>query len=301
MAPIEQSTSKSALKVKASPTVEEDDKWTDLAIEKDEKDAPTQTEAPQSKAQFQANNPPFNYLPMGQGPSPMAPIMPMPMQTQLHTAHPQGYDAFGRLLPTEQSTLENRINHIAEVTLGVLNASLILESHLSTPPIGSVGSKTVEMPLVSSTTVDGTNYITYGSHHGRYAARSGFYQSERSNHAQMVRDMAHLIGLRRALKILQDAADDDTRENVKYAMKIITPTPPPQPPQPQMLPAGYFPTPPATAEKELKTIAKDLVKDTVREYRDAVVMPGMEDVQKEMIKLCRDVCRDALNKNNGNN
>jgi hypothetical protein len=298
MAPIEQSTSKSALKVKAAPTVEEDDKWTDLAIEKDEKDMkdePTQTEATKSKPQ--ANNPPLNYLPMGQGPpSPMAPIMPVQMQS----AYPQGYDAFGRPLPSQQSLLENQLNHIAEVTLGVLNAALILESHLSTPPIGSTESKTVEMPLFPSTTIDGTNCITYGSHQNRYTTRSGFYQSERSNHAQMVRDMAHLLGLRRAVKILQDAADDETRENVKYAMKVITPTPPPPPPQPQMPPMCYLPTPPPTAEKELKTIAKDLVKDTIREYKDTVVMPGMEDVQKEMIKLCRDVCRDALNKN-GNN
>jgi hypothetical protein len=59
-----------------------------------------------------------------------------------------------------------------------------------------------------------------------------------------------------------------------------------------------FPGPPppmsSTPQNELRSVAKDIVKDTVREYKDNVVNPGVEEVQKEMIKLLRDVCRDAL-------
>jgi hypothetical protein len=288
MAPIERATPKSDLKFKTEQIVEDDDKWTDLAAEKDEKDAPTQTDSPQSGPR---PRPQINSLPIGQGPPT---IGPPPMA---QPCFPPGYDAFGRPLPTEQSLLENQLIHTAEVTLGVLNASTILESHLlTTPGLQNPGSNSIDVSVNPGMLADLT--IGPGT---RHYSRSNFYSSERLNYSQMLRDMGYLLGLRRAIRILQDAAADETRENFKYTMKVVTPPPPPQAPQMPYhpMPMGIPPAP-MTAEKELRTIAKDLVKDTVREYRDAVVMPGMEDVQKEMIKLCRDVCRDALN-NKGDN
>jgi hypothetical protein len=291
MAPIERATTKSDLKVKTGQIVEEDDKWTDLAAEKeDEKDAPTQTESPQSKPQ---PRPQINCLPIGQGPPT---IGPPPMA---QPCFPPGYDAFGRPLPTEQTLLENQLIHTAEVTLGVLNAATILESHLLTPPgIQNPDSNSIEVSVMPNMLAE----LSIGPSPSRHYSRSNFYSSERLNYAQMLRDMGYLLGLRRAIRILQDAAADQTRVDYKYTMKVVPPPPSPQAPQMHpMAPMSMgFPPTAMTAERELRTIAKDLVKDTVREYRDAVVMPGMEDVQKEMIKLCRDVCRDALN-NKGDN
>ena len=47
-------------------------------------------------------------------------------------------------------------------------------------------------------------------------------------------------------------------------------------------------------EAQFRNVAKEIVKDTLKEYKDDNFSQSLEEVQKEMIKLCRDVCRDAL-------
>lgn len=197
--------------------------------------------------------------------------------------------------------------HLAEVELGMLNAVHILESHLTDFP--SNGNPSDHKLTQVDVTVNNGMFHPLGlSHQGiRQANRVVFYGNERQNYSCMIKDMGYLLGLRRAIKILNDAVADTDRENIKYDFKVFTPPPPPPPPQPQPqpqpmmapqnLPPQFFHGPhypQMSPEKQLRAVAKDIVKDTVREYKDTVLSPGVEEVQKEMIKLLRDVCRDAL-------
>jgi hypothetical protein len=103
--------------------------------------------------------------------------------------------------------------------------------------------------------------------------------------------MAYLIGLERAVKFLRDAHEDRSRKDATYTAKIIHVGPPPFPPPPQFMNA-----PMSINETQFRSVAKEIVKDTLKECKDDQFSQSLEEVQKEMIKLCRDVCRDALAK-----
>ena len=241
---------------KVPQSFEDDDRWTDV-IEQEEKDSSLQTEPP----------PPAATTPVGPIQYPMAPI-------------PTPYDPFVRPQPTAQMALENRLVYLAEVELGTLNAVDVLERNIiNGEPINNIREIKIfpNMPLIN---------------HTRYQ-----YGNDRSDAIQRVRDIGYLIGLKRAVKFLEDAVDDPERQNVKYTLTLLTPQPIPPPP-PQQLPVALPPAPLAPVNHsfrdDLRAIAKEVVKDTVNEYKNEVVIPATEAVQQEMIKLCRDVCRDAL-------
>jgi hypothetical protein len=93
--------------------------------------------------------------------------------------------------------------------------------------------------------------------------------------------------------------------DVKYKLKVIQPPPLPTPPPPPMgLMCGVgnvsmqVPQYPGsmsmtTMQEQLRVVAKDIMKDTIKECKNE---GATESVQQEMIKLLRDVCRDALQK-----
>jgi hypothetical protein len=268
---------------KVSPKLDEDEKWTDLA-EKEDIPSPSPPAPPAARLPpMVANAQPQNLLPFSVG----GPVGPTP----LHPPFP--VDPYGRTTPTEQSTLEGQLMHLAEVVLGVLNAMAIIESHLTKVPEGFTQPKDIEIISYSTDTALGTAAVSRPG-----ATRSNHYNGERHTYTQMLRDMGYLLGLRRAVKILQEAAADKDLENVTYKLKVIQlPNPPTPPPMPMIQPMGLPPQIPqyVTVDK-LKENTKEAIKDAIKEYKDTVLSPGMENVQQEMIKLCRDVCRDALNK-----
>ena len=123
---------------------------------------------------------------------------------------------------------------------------------------------------------------------------------------QMLKDIGYLMGLKKAVKVLQAALADPDRKDIKYKIKLpplphpgaISPpmhTPAMQVPcgtgvpyslhqGPTMLPVQYVSPLPT---QDPRVIAKDIVKGTVEECMA---------VQQEAIKLLLDVCRDALRK-----
>jgi hypothetical protein len=237
--------------------IDDDDKWTDI-LEKEEKDSTSQTEP----------------IPRAHG----VPFVQMPQNIHLES---QPIDIFGRPQSSIQTDLENQLMHLGQVELGLLNAVDILERCI----VKGDSHSNLEESIFPGH--PGSNRAIY---------KSMIYSQDRSSATQLLRDMGYLIGLKRAVKILQDALSDDNREDIKYSFKAVSPVPlPPVQLQPFPIPNQSLVSFPATtAEKELRAAAKDIVKETVREYRDEVVIPGTEAVQQEMIKLCRDVCRDAL-------
>lgn len=289
---------------KLATTVDDDATWDDLSEKPETKGSPAKSDSAPSPRP----SPVITPLPVRGQPIPQSiPLPPAPMVPTFPQSYgPYGYsaihDTVARHPPTEQQLLEAQLLHIAEVSLGYLNAVHVLESHVSILP---PATKANQLDVIVNPTLSPSPSAF--SHEGsRQPSRHYFYQLEHQNYTQMVRDMGYLLGLRRAIKILNAAVADTEREDVKYNIKQRAPAPPPpqqpQPFNPMIMPMNqpmYMHPPvaqplPNSSEKELRSVAKDIVKDTVREYRDNVINPGVEEVQKEMIKLLRDVCRDAL-------
>ena len=131
---------------------------------------------------------------------------------------------------------------------------------------------------------------------------------------QILKDIGYLMGLKKAVKILQAALADPDRKDIKYKFKFAAVPPtglmPPavnmpigcgmgqtySPGFPVQLPQVPYMPPMSTQgmQEQLRVIAKDIVKDTVKECKNEG--GSTESVQQEMIKLLRDVCRDALHK-----
>lgn len=282
MAPINQSKYTSSSKKPSPPAVDDDDRWTDLVSDKEGKDSPAQTETSTS-------------------PAPVPKFPPQMTSTPLSPASYFPPDSLGRATPTQQMTLEAQLMHLAEIELGLINAVDIIEKHVLNTRDRNLVHEPYELNFPTTYPTLNPTRITASP-----ANRSSVYNTERHNSAGALRDMAYLIGLGRAVKILKEAVADENRKDATYNVKIVPgpmpmPPHPPFPPTPMMYP-GLPPSPLASQssqllqEKEFRNIAKDIVKDSVREYKDTVVGPSMEEVQQEMIKLCRDVCRDALNR-----
>ena len=139
-----------------------------------------------------------------------------------------------------------------------------------------------------------------GVPNGRYQV----YQNERTSASAVLKDLGYLLGLKRAVKLLRDALADPDRKDIKCKFKVV-PIPnvnmpmnlplPGCPPPPMPMPPQYVPPmSPTTMQEQFRAVAKDLVKDTMKECKNEGSV--MESVQQEMIKLLRDVCRDALQK-----
>ena len=184
--------------------------------------------------------------------------------------------------PSRQMVLEAQIMQIAEVDLGLLNAADILEKHL-------LDKKLVEgsYEIFVNTNMNSPGRVVQSP-----ANRNYCYSTERQNSALIVRDMAYLMGLDRAVKILRHAHEDRSRKDVTYSPKVVQISPQTPFPSPQTL-MGQPPLPLQMSinENQFRNVAKEIVKDTLKECKDD--NSTLEEVQKEMIKLCRDVCRDA--------
>lgn len=264
MAPVDNGPSTIANKQqsKSFAAVDEDDKWTEI-IEKEDKDTSPQPEPTASATKPPAQNP-FSVSTFGPA------------------VGPPTHDPFGRPLHTPQSALEAQLVLIGEVELGLLNAVAILERALikevdKSPSEPYQAVWLIHPPLRQNT--PGT--------------RSTIWSSERFSSSQALRDMGYLIGLQRAVNLLREALGNPNRKDYSYTVKVVEQTPPQPPPLPHTI-VSAMPPAGVTQDKELRGVAKDIVKDTVREYKDEIITPAMEEIQKEMIKLCRDVCRDAL-------
>lgn len=279
------SITKSKPSPKPSSTFDDDDKW-DIIANKE-------TPPPQKPASPPTPTPPPNVS-FGMPPPPMGsrpPVNPQPSYfPALNPMQGPPRGPFSVLpgdnvipYPSRQAVLETQLMQLAEVDLGLLNAADILENHL-------LDKKLVDGPyeIFVSTNVNSPGRVVQSPANRYYS-----YNSERQNSAAVVRDMAYLIGLEKAVKILRDAHEDRARKDATYSARVVSINPPPSfpPPQPMMMPSL-----PSINEAQFRNVAKEIVKDTLKKSKDDNFSQSLEEVQKEMIKLCRDVCRDALAK-----
>ena len=278
----------STTKSKPSPIpFDDDDKW-DIITAKEpppQKPASPPTAVPPPNVSFGIPPPPMGSRPpVNPLPTYLPPLNPM------QGGPPRGPFAFlpgdnVMNYPNRQVALETQLMQYAEVDIGLLNAADILENHL-------LGKKLVDGPyeIYVPTTLNSPGRVVQSPANRYYT-----YSNERQNSAAAVRDMAYLIGLEKAVKILRDAHEDPTRKDMTYSARVVSISPPPVFPahQPMGLPV---PMPPQTSinETQFRNIAKEIVKDTLKECKDDNFSQSLEEVQKEMISLCRDVCRDAL-------
>jgi hypothetical protein len=292
---------------KLATPIDDDATWDDLAEKPETKESSVKSDSASSPRPSPVIPPlPVQGQPIPNSyPLPPAPLGHMGPISPAFGQHPYGgppHEPFARLPPTEQQLLEAQLVHIAEVNLGYLNAMHALEAHIAIlPPVANPNQIYITIdPAYSPHTTGGVSHAP-----PRGVSRSYFYQNERQNYTYIVKEMGYLLGLRRAIKILNAAVADTEREDVKYNFALGPPRPQPpiiQPAPPMMVPIpqqGFMQAPhslalPNSPDKELRSVARDIVKDAVREYKDNVINPGVEEVQKEMIKLLRDVCRDAL-------
>lgn len=274
MAPNELDTSKKQ-PVKPATPVEDDDKWTDLAEKEDSTPQPE-------------TSPPPVIRPLGRGPNrhPMVPPPPPSLPPYL----PPMPGSLPPPLTIAQQQLESQLMQLAEIQLGLLNAAEILEKHLYNHE-ENFPKDINEFQLFTSPGSQRPALINP-------AFRFNQLISERSNLQQAVRDMAYIIGLNRAVKILREAAADRNRNDSKYTLKLVSSTLPPIPMGPMLPPLPYTPPLLSTQENQLRNLAKDIIKDTVKEVKAENMSTALEEIQKEMIKLCRDVCRDAIGRKN---
>src|SRR5579859_843148 len=243
--------------------VDDDEKWTDLAEQKDETPSPPKTSQPIMPQ-------PVSGAFSGPFASPPLPSRPFgPPQFGGPTVPPMTHDLYGRPLQNEAQTLETQLVNLGEVQLGLATAVSILESHI--------------LPDANFPKVREITTVSYPNDSvSRLNFRSSLLSGERHVSSTMLRDMGVLIGLKRAVKILQDAADDKDLVNVTYKLTLVQPPAPPVPIMHGPQPFGMF------QEVEFRNIAKDILKDTVREYKEEIAKANAQEIQKEMIKLCRD-------------
>jgi len=176
---------------------------------------------------------------------------------------------------------------LAEVDLGLLNAADILEKHL-------LDKKLVQgsYEIFLNTNINSPLRVVQSP-----ANRFHIYSAERQNMATVVRDMAYLMGLDCAVKLLRDAHQDRSRTKAKFSARVIPLNLPPAfPPSPPFVLPPPMPPPMSINESQFRNVAREIVKDTLMECKGDNFSQSLEEVQKEMIKLCRDVCRDALAK-----
>lgn len=271
MAPVESTKTTSFTRNPRTTPVDDDDKWLEVMSEKEDepiKPQPTQTRpTPPAPQPFQPTHPHQSFPPP---PVQVLPQGPLPL--------PSTFDSFGRPInPTSRlPQLENELIELASIELGLLNALDVLQKHLL---------KGVEHPIHRDFTSIGDNWT------GLNLNSNPFY-NERTYATQNIREMGHLIGLSKAIQLLRDALADKDRVEIAYQIKLVKPTPPPPPPSISSLPShplvSHSPSY-GVQEREFKAVAKEVVKDAIREYS--------EDSQKEMIKLVRDVCLNSLQKN----
>lgn len=284
MAPIDSKLPSSPIskqKNKAPISDDDVDQWDDLT------DLPDTEDYPKVPMRTPSNNPPFPQgLSYGLDGSP-------------GLLHQQPADPINRILPTAQHKLEARLLHLAEVDLGLHNAISILERHLVDEPAEDNDTIQISAALMNRP-------VSYPCPPNPYGGRYNIYSGERTYASGILKDMGYLLGLKKAVKILKDALADTDRVDVKYKLKVIQPpplpTPPPMPqmcgvvnPMPMQVPQYPGSMSMTTMQEQLRVVAKDIMKDTVKECKNEGA-GATESVQQEMIKLLRDVCRDALQK-----
>lgn len=279
----------STTKSKPSPLhFDDDDKWDIIAAKEPPppKPASPPTATPAPNVSFGTPPPPMGSRPpVNPLPTYLPPLNPM-------QGPPRGVFSFlpddnVMSYPNRQFALETQLMQYAEVELGLLNAADILENHL-------LDKKLVDGPyeIFVATNLNSPGRVVQSPANRYYT-----YNNERQNSTTAVRDMAYLIGLEKAVKILRDAHEDPTRKDATYSAKVVPLTPPPPfpPVQPVMGPPPPMPPPIMSInETQFRKVAKEIVKDTLKASKEESFAQSLEEVQKEMISLCRDVCRDAL-------
>jgi hypothetical protein len=270
MAPNEQLKLKTVGLASKATITEDEERWTDLC--KDETENTPAAIVTPSPAPIQFPGPFPLAQSSGWPPQPSFGSHP-PQQNQNQAYfHPPGipvFDVCGRPFPSEQAVLEAQLVHLGEVTLGLATAVSILETHLI-PDMPVTKTREIQLPRYQYDCLP------------RIDLRSGYLGTERTSSSNSLRDIGYLIGLKRAVKILEEAAAaNEDLEKVTYKIVIQAPLPPPV----NMMAPPPFP--PALQSSEFRVLAKEIVKDTVREYTEEVAKSGSDEVQKEMIKLCR--------------
>jgi len=187
--------------------------------------------------------------------------------------------------PSRQTVLEAQLMQLAEADLGLLNAADILEKHLLDKNLVD-GS----YEIFVSTNINSPGRVVQSPANRYYT-----YSTERQNLSAVVREMGHLMGLEKAVKLLRDAHEDRTRKDITYTTRIVSASPP-SPFPPSIVSQPPMPPQISINETQFRNVAKEIVKDTLKQCKDDQFSQSLEEVQKEMIKLCRDVCRDALAK-----
>ena len=287
------SITKSKPTPKASSLFDDDDKWTDIIADKDEKDTPPPPQPASPPIATSPLNVPFGILspPMAALPAinPQQPIWgnTNPMQIPPRRPYPALPGDTSIPFPSQQMVLEAQLMQLAEVDLGLLNAADILEKHL-------LDKKLVQgsYEIFLNTNINSPLRVVQSP-----ANRFHIYSAERQNMATVVRDMAYLMGLDCAVKLLRDAHQDRSRTKAKFSARVIPLNLPPAfPPSPPFVLPPPMPPPMSINESQFRNVAREIVKDTLKECKGDNFSQSLEEVQKEMIKLCRDVCRDALAK-----
>lgn len=300
------SKSKSPTTDKQSAAVElsdEEEKWTDLS-DKDATITPTPPPPSSEPKKPQRPSPPATYPPAIQPLSYAAEVGRYNSMMHASRIPPSGplYPSLGSVpsphihshpLPpapaipavSEAQKLENELVSLAECKLGLLNAAFILQKEAHPEVLPTEPRR--ELLYCPNT--------PYANPHP--SGCSIHYSSDRITCLSMVKDFGYLLGLERAIKILKAANIDRKRENVTYSFKVVSsPAPlPPAPAQLQPYPPAIVPPGGIDQAKELRKAAKEIVKESIKEYKKEV-LDGVEEVQKEMIKLCRDVSIHAMNK-----
>jgi len=277
---------------------DDDDKWTDLVenvrtpspIPKPEDiklgiPPPVSSSRPQPPPPFVRPMPPpgYNY------PPPPAKTWGTPYHPVNSPVDPNSYAKL------EQMRLESELMLIAECKLGLLNASEILYRELT------VGT-TAKSQDQSQVPPPKRNLPYYHAGPGAPSGISSIpylcFTNEKNNNRELVKNFGYLLGLERAIKLLNDALADENRVNLTYSFKTFSMEPmgplvPPVNPVPPMI---YPPVPSVTGpDEKWREATKDIVKQSLSEYKKEA-MSGVEEIQKEMIKLCRDVSIHAMNK-----
>jgi hypothetical protein len=225
------------------------------------------------------------------------PVMPSPpflghypLMTPHDVHHMYGPQISGSPAPVNYS-LESELRTLANHDIGLLNAVQLLTKELSPEMYASQCHKVVTRQAVDSSLP--------------VHLKSVF---ERQSLGEQLVELGYILGLKRSIKILRSAAekgDDFVNWTISYRsmasqnmMRMVPPTsgvmaspssismvgPP--------VPMPSFSNP--SMDAKLKDMAKDIVKETIKEYKGEIVALGTEALQKEMIQLCRDVSLTAM-------
>jgi hypothetical protein len=312
MAPIDPTQTPTSGRKAKTVTIEEEDSWEELATEPElpttSKALPRPAGIPPAVAatarrhaeiqRAQGLPGPTVTLPGGgvwQPPfsGPFPPSAPSPFASNLSPPYPPvppqvPHNSFGpNYTSVRIQQLQIELTDIATCELGLLNSVRVLEQHLIKSPQPVKPRKYAPM----ATEWTGVSLDAFSG------PLSSNLSMDRSGALTTIHNMAHLLGLSRAVRLLREALEDKDRVDETYELRLLqfplatTGPMAPVPPMPQscMPQSCIMPPPPLSCLKEndVKKIVKEVLKEST----------SSEESQKEMIKLVRDVCMSSLQRN----